>query len=193
MSQFLCSHPAVPTTDSADEIFDVVDQNDHVTGRATRNQVHATGLLHRAVHILVFNPHGDLFIQKRALTKDTFPGRYDSSASGHLNTGEEYNACAVREVGEELGLTIAAASLRKLFKIPACRETGWEFVWVYSAITRQVPRINPDEIQSGAFWTLERVQSEVTAHPELFAPSFMKVFARFMADATTGRGPKPVR
>ena len=49
------------------ELLDVVDENDRVVAVKTRGEIHAQGLMHRAVHILVFNQQGDLFIQKRSM------------------------------------------------------------------------------------------------------------------------------
>ena len=57
-----------------EEIFDVVNERDEVVGREVRREVHRLGLKHRAVHVLVFNARGELFLQKRSMTKDTFPG-----------------------------------------------------------------------------------------------------------------------
>jgi isopentenyldiphosphate isomerase len=113
-----------------DEIFDIVNDQDEVIGRLPRFQVHRDSLKHRAVHVLVFNKRGEIFLQKRSRKKDCFPGAWDSSASGHLDSGEDYDACAVRELREEIGLSIGAPPNR-LFKIAACPETGHEFVWVY--------------------------------------------------------------
>src|SRR6266481_4148048 len=114
----------------SEEIFDVVNERDEVIGQERRSEVHRLGLQHRAVHVLIFNGRGEVFLQKRSMKKDTFPGAWDSSASGHLDTGETYDACAVREVREELGLELAATPER-LFKMTACLETGQEHVWVY--------------------------------------------------------------
>ena len=57
-----------------DEIFDVVDSEDMVIGKASRLQAHNNDLMHRSVHILVFNSTGSLFLQKRAMIKDESPG-----------------------------------------------------------------------------------------------------------------------
>src|SRR3954468_19781087 len=114
----------------AEEIFDVVNERDEVIGQERRSEVHRLGLQHRAGHLLVFNGRGEVFLQKRSMAKDTFPGAWDSSASGHLDTGETYDDCAVREVREELGLSLAEPP-RRLFKLAACLETGQEHVWVY--------------------------------------------------------------
>src|ERR1700683_2112391 len=107
----------------SEEIFDIVNERDEVVGQNTRREVHARGLWHRAVHVLVFNARGEVFLQKRSLKKDIAAGKWDSSASGHLDSGEDYDACAVREVREELGLKVKLP-LQKIFKIDARQETG---------------------------------------------------------------------
>ena len=162
-----------------DEVFDVVDESDRVIGQAPRAEVHARHLRHRAVHVLVFNDRSEVYLQKRSATKDTFPGRYDSSASGHLGRGEAYDDCAVRELQEELGLTIVRGRLQKHFQIEACEQTGWEFVWTYCLQTGDEPRINPAEIESGAFWPLAQIRAALAAHPDEFAPGFAAVFEEF--------------
>ena len=85
-----------------DEVLDIVDHEDRVIGQTTRRDLHLRRLNHRAVHLFLFNADNQLFIQKRSQTKDSFPGCYDSSASGHVDRGETYNTCAVRELHEEL-------------------------------------------------------------------------------------------
>ena len=85
-----------------EEIFDVVNERDEVIDHRPRSEVHRLGLRHRAVHVLVFNARGDVFLQKRSMLKDCFPGTWDSSASGHLDQGEAYDDCAVRELREEI-------------------------------------------------------------------------------------------
>src|SRR5690242_999159 len=116
-----------------DELFDVVDERDQVIEQHPRRIVHQLGLRHRAVHVLIYNSRGELFLQKRSMIKDCFPGTWDSSASGHLEPGETYDHCAIREVKEELGLALQQVPIR-LFKVDACPETGQEFVWVYRTV-----------------------------------------------------------
>ena len=88
--------------------FDVVDENDRVVSHASRHEVHRAKLRHRAVHVFVFNGAGELFLQKRSRWKDTHPGKWDSSAAGHVNSGDNYAATAPREMAEELGVTARA-------------------------------------------------------------------------------------
>ena len=96
------------------ELLDVVDFEDRVTGVKMRGEVHAQGLMHRAVHVLVFNSAGQLFLQKRSMTKDESPGQWDTSAAGHVDSGETYLECAVRELAEELGELDALVSVLDL-------------------------------------------------------------------------------
>ncbi len=161
---------------TADELLDIVDDHDRVIGRERRADIHTRRLNHRAVHVLVFNSRGDLFIQKRAATKDTHPGCYDSSASGHVDSGEDYDVCAVRELREELGLDIPRERLRRLFKLAASERTDWEFIWVYSLHGDYLPVINADEIASGEFWPQSRIEQLIQDQPNQFAPAFACVF-----------------
>src|ERR1041384_1701595 len=92
----------------SEEWFDVVNVRDEVVGRALRREVHARGLWHRAIHVLVFNAAGQVFLQKRSMLKDLSPGLWDSSCSGHLDAGEDYDGAAVRELAEEIGARLGA-------------------------------------------------------------------------------------
>ena len=76
---------------SAYEIFDVVNEHDEVIGQEKRGEVHRRGLKHRAVHVLVFDSRGRLYLQKRSMTKDTFPGAWDYNLGMNFNcSGENY-------------------------------------------------------------------------------------------------------
>src|SRR2546428_2747077 len=147
-----------------EEIFDVVNDRDEVTGQRPRSEVHRLGLKHRAVHVLVFNARGEIFLQKRSLKKDCFPGRWDSSASGHLEPGESYDACALRELREELGLVLASPPTR-LFKIDACPQTGQEFVWIYRCQAQGPFQLHPEEIERGDWFSPEHVNRWMAERP----------------------------
>jgi len=152
----------------SEEIFDVVNERDEVIGQQTRREVHRLGLLHRAVHVLVFNARGEVFLQKRSMKKDRQPGLWDSSASGHVDTGEEYDATAVRELQEELGWRVARPP-RRQFKIDACPETDREFVWVYRLEAEGPFELNPYEIDRGGWFAPETVTRWMGERPQDFA------------------------
>jgi isopentenyl-diphosphate delta-isomerase type 1 len=160
-----------------DEIFDLVNERDEVIGQEKRREVHRLGLRHRAVHVLVFNAEGKLFLQKRSLAKDTFPGVWDSSSSGHLDTGEDYDACAVRELREEIRLLLPQAPQR-LFKMEACLETGQEFVWVYRTEAEGPFTLHPEEIERGDWFAPAEISRWMAERPQDFARAFIYIWER---------------
>jgi isopentenyldiphosphate isomerase len=83
---------------AADEIVAIVDEQNHVVGVAPRREMRAKRLPHRSTYILVFNAKDDLYVQKRTMTKDVFPGYYDIAAGGVVLAGESYEQGAEREL-----------------------------------------------------------------------------------------------
>ena len=163
----------------SEEIFDVVNGRDEVIGRAARREVHARELLHRAVHVLVFNSRGNVFLQKRSMKKDRQPGVWDSSASGHLDSGEEYDVCAVRELREEIGLSLAQPP-RRLFKIDASEATDAEFVWVYRCESQGPFVLHPEEIERGDWFAPAAVTRWMDERPQDFASAFMLIWRKLL-------------
>ncbi len=155
------------------EQFDVVDENDKVIGTKPRSIVHDKNLLHRAVHILVFNKTGELLLQKRSAWKDREPSKWDSSAAGHLEPGESYADGAVRETEEELGIR---CEFKLLGKIRACSNTGQEFVEVFAAQHEGPFILPPSEIQDALLLPLEDINAWINARPRDFAPGFWEAW-----------------
>ena len=162
------------------EIFDVVDEFDRVIGSAPRSEVHRGGHLHRAVHVFAFDRSGLLWLQKRSRRKDCFPRTWDSSAAGHLARGESYEACAIREINEELGLCVVP---RLRFKLAARAETGWEHVCVYTCRVTGTIRFDRDEIEAGGYFRFDAVARWIDRAPRQFAPGFVKIFHEFQRRA----------
>jgi isopentenyldiphosphate isomerase len=160
-----------------EEIFDVVNERDEVIDRKPRSEVHRLGLLHRAAHVLVFNSRGQVFLQKRSMKKDRQPGLWDSSASGHVDSGEDYDSCAVRELQEEIGLK-ATQPFRRLFKIKACAETDHEFVWVYRCEADGPLVLNAEEIERGGWFTPEEISDRMAERPREFSSALLFIWKR---------------
>ena len=160
-----------------EEIFDLVDADDRVIGQAPRSEVHRRALLHRAVHIFVFDTGGRLLLQQRSAGKDEYPLCYTSSASGHVSAGETYNEAAVRELHEELGLT---AGLEFLTKLPAGPETANEHSALYRTVTDAPPVFDRDEILDGQYRTLAEWADDIRTDPDRFTPPFRELFAWYL-------------
>jgi 16S rRNA (adenine1518-N6/adenine1519-N6)-dimethyltransferase len=161
---------------SVSERFSVVDENDRVLGDAPRGEVHGNNSRHRAVHLFIFNGDGELFLQKRSRWKDRHPLLWDSSAAGHVEAGEEYDATAIRELEEELGVR---TELSRVVKLPCSERTGWEFIWLYRGQHDGPFRLAKAEIEHGEFFPAEVVSRWVKARPDDFAPGFLDCWAAF--------------
>lgn len=168
-----------------EEIFDICDEHDRVIGQAPRSQVHARGLLHRAVHVFVFNSGGELLLQMRSRHKDEAPLQFTSSASGHLGTGETYEAAAPRELAEELGLS---APLEYVAKFAAAPETAREHTVLYRTTSDATPVIDPHEIDAVSFHPLDDVAAWILREPSRFSVCFQTLFAWYF-EHVAGRPP----
>ncbi len=135
------------------EILEIVDSHDKVIGTGTRGEIHRMGFFHRAVHMFVFNPAGQIYIQRRSCSKDRHPGKLDSSAAGHVDPGETYAETAIRELREELGIQ---AEVKEIVRIPASEQTDNEHVVLFEVVTESEPVPNPEEIQWGEFISREQ-------------------------------------
>ena len=88
-----------------EEFLDVVTEKGEVIKVLPRSRIHGDPtLLHRVVHVLVFNSKDDLLLQKRSMSKDVAPGKWDTSVGGHVNAGESLEEAVMREMEEELGI-----------------------------------------------------------------------------------------
>jgi len=98
------------------EIFDIVDETGRPTGQTvSRTQAHAEGIRHRTAHIWIVKKEAGrcyVLLQKRAMDKDSFPGCFDTSSSGHIQAGDEPLESALRELQEELGIVAEEADLK---------------------------------------------------------------------------------
>ncbi len=163
----------------ADELFDVVDEHDNVIGQARRAEVHAQKLRHRAVHVFCFDGRGRVFLQRRSLLKDTAPGRWCASCSGHVDAGEDYATAAVRELAEEIGAHVdGPEALTPWLKLEPRRETGMEFVWVYRMKHEGLFVLNPAEIMAGAWLGRDEVDAALKERARDFAGAFRFIWTR---------------
>ncbi len=94
------------------ELLDVLDEKGNATGEVMgRKEVHANGIWHRCVHVWILNSKGELLLQRRSTKVENYPGMFDVSAAGHVSAGESKLEAAVKELGEEIGVTADPAEL----------------------------------------------------------------------------------
>ncbi len=161
------------------EIFDIVNDSDKVIGSASRNEVHKRGLKHRSVHLLIFNKQGSVLLQKRSIEKDTYPGTWDSSVSGHVDSGENYDEAVIRESWEELGVKFEGIP-EKIFKVDACKETDNEFSWVYRHFSEGPFSPNVEEISEIKWFSIENLDDSNLQDSSNFSPAFSLIWSKLM-------------
>jgi 16S rRNA (adenine1518-N6/adenine1519-N6)-dimethyltransferase len=176
LANFIAPLPVSEDRGAGEDMVPVVDENDQVLGSTSRAEVHGNNLRHRAVHILIFNDAGEVYLQKRSRRKDRHPLLWDSSAAGHVNADEEYHEAARRELNEELGIDVA---LKKLLKLTASERTGQEFIWLYQGCHAGKLQLNRSEIEYGEFFPLEIVSGWLAARPADFAPGFAECWKAY--------------
>ena len=161
-------------TDNSQEIFPVVDEQGNITGAATRGECHnGSKLLHQVVHLHVFNPQGELYLQKRPEWKDIQPGRWDTAVGGHVDLGESVEMALKREAEEELGITGFTAELLESYVFESEREK--ELVFAHKTVYSG--EICPsDELDGGRFWAIEEIKEQIGKG--VFTPNFEQEFQR---------------
>lgn len=155
------------------EYFWVVNEEDQVIGKATREECHKSKLIHRSVYIFLINSKKEIFIQKRSMTKDLYPGYYTGSATGHVDYGETYDQAALRELEEELGIKVQP---RRLGKFTSFSDIEKEISTVYLCKYDGEIRFNKEEISQGFFMNIEQIEEEMESGKKQFAYGFKLAF-----------------
>lgn len=168
-----------------DEVLCEVDELDQVIGPRARGELHRLGLRHRAVHILLINGAGKLFLQRRSANKDINPGLWDSSAAGHVDYGEDYDDCARRELLEELGVG-EDTGLERLGRLKATADTGWEFIQVYRVVHAGPLVLNPEEIVDGRWLAEDAVTKWIAEGGAGLTASFKVIWSLYQQRGIDG-------
>ena len=161
---------------SEDELVAIVDKENNVIGAEPRHIMRTRGLIYRATYILVFNPKGEIFVQKRTLTKDVYPGYYDVAAGGVVLAGESYEESAERELFEELG--IRGVPITRLFDFFYSGSGNRVWGRAYSCVYDGEMALQTEEIESGSFKKVEDVIQAVGG--KLSTPDSLYVLKRYL-------------
>jgi len=158
---------------SDEETFDIVTPEGKIVGKAPRSAVHGNPeLLHPVVHLHIFNNKGQVYLQKRAKTKELQPGKWDTSVGGHVDSGETIDEALKRETLEELG--IKNNHFQPLYKYVMRNSFESELVHTFKTIYNGPFKINKDEIDFGRFWSIKEIKKNLGKN--IFTPNFEQEF-----------------
>lgn len=153
----------------------LVDEFDKPTGTMEKHEAHHRGLRHRAISVYVFNPAGELLLQRRAAGKYHCGGLWSNTCCGHPFPGESARHAAERRLREEMGIEL---TLHKLFEFSYRLElangmTENEYGHLFGAIDEQLPRPDPQEADDFRYVALPALEAEMAAQPQRFTPWFL--------------------
>ncbi len=160
---------------SGSEMLPIVEENGLVIGQASRKDVHSgLKLLHPVVHLHILNRSSELFLQKRSMTKDLLPGRWDTAVGGHVDYGELIEGALYREAFEELGFSAFNPTWLKTYIWESSTEK--ELVNVFAAVGNfKIESFNLDEVADCRYWTMEEIFSSLGKG--IFTPNFEHEFS----------------
>ena len=146
-----------------EEIVQIVDEQNRELGELPRRLMREQHLIHRASYILIFNAAGELFTQKRTMTKDVYPGCWDVAAGGVVQAGETYEQSAERELVEELGV----GPTRLDFLFDQYYEDQENRVWgrVFTCVHEGPFTLQPEEVVCGRFMLPSRILDYSKSEP----------------------------
>ncbi|MBI4688612.1 MAG: NUDIX domain-containing protein [Nitrospirae bacterium] len=149
-----------------EELLDVVTESGKIIRTLPRSEIHGNpSLMHRVVHVLVFNGEGGLLLQKRSMNKDVAPGRWDTSVGGHINHGETIEEALRREMEEELGIVVndkGSLSMPEfLYTYIHSNPYETELVYTFAYTYDGEPLFNREEIDEVRPWSIEEIDKTI--------------------------------
>ena len=140
-----------------EEFLEVVTKNGKVIKALPRTEIHGNpSLIHRVVHVHIFDSKGALFLQKRSVHKDVAPGKWDTSVGGHVHSGETLDEALHREMAEELGITTCTPKFLYTYIHSNPYET--ELVYTYTCVHDGAIRFQKSEIDEVRAWKIDEIK-----------------------------------
>jgi isopentenyldiphosphate isomerase len=159
-----------------DEMLDIVDENDNIIGKDTKENKLKNNLITRNVVIFVLDNENRILIAKRSPTKKSFPNRYDLAACGNVKAGETYKQAAKRELKEELSIEINLKFLKKIFN--EFEEKGnviKYFTGIFLGLFSGEVKLN-EEFTELKRMNIEEIQNLIDKNQDLFTPGLVRDF-----------------
>jgi len=160
-----------------EELIEVVTEKGEVIKVVTRSEIHGDpSLLHKVVHVLVFNSKNELFLQKRSMSKDVAPGKWDTSVGGHVNAGEILEDAVMREMEEELGINEGVPEY--LYSYIHSNPFETELVYTYKCVYDGEINYQQEEIDEVRVWSLDVIKQSMGSG--VFSDNFEHEFETYL-------------
>ena len=159
----------------------LVDNNDNQIGLMPKLEAHEKGVLHRAFSVFIFNNHGELMLQRRALTKYHSPGLWTNTCCSHQRDGESNISSGKRRLNEEMGFDTELFE-KTSFIYKAKFDNGLiehEFDHVLVGSYNHSPFINSIEVDSWKWMSMENIKKDIKDHPDNYTAWFKIIFEKY--------------
>ena len=159
----------------------LVDNNDNQIGLMPKLEAHEKGVLHRAFSVFIFNNHGELMLQRRALTKYHSPGLWTNTCCSHQRDGESNISSGKRRLNEEMGFDTELFE-KTSFIYKAKFDNGLiehEFDHVLVGSYNYSPIINSIEVDCWKWMSLENIKKDINDHPDNYTAWFKIIFEKY--------------
>ncbi len=162
---------------------DFVDKDDRVIGSGSVQEALEKGHIHRIARVYLFNSQGELLIQRRANTVTVFPGRWDHSAAGHVDIGEDYQTAAYRELKEEVG--VDKVELKEVVKTYFEEDIGHTnkkkmLSALYTGTYDGPLYLDKEEVSEIRWIKLDELGAWLAQRPNEFTPAFLDGLKAFL-------------
>jgi len=162
----------------ADELVDIYNENNEALGiRKMKSEAHRNGLWHRAAHIWIYNSNKEILLQLRTKNKELYPDMWDISAAGHVSAGEEPLISALREMKEEIGLSVKPDELEffEIRKVSIVYKEikNNEFFYVYFLkFDGDIKKLalQKEEVAGIKFFSVDKIKEELRLYPDKYVP-----------------------
>ena len=156
----------------------LVNTNDEPQGLMEKMEAHEKGFLHRAFSIFIFNSNQELLLQQRALSKYHTPGLWTNTCCSHPRENESLNQATSRRLMEEMGMKCA---IDEAFSFIYKADVGQgliehEFDHVFIGHSDELPTINPDEVASWQYASMDDLKFDIAKDPEKYTVWFRIAF-----------------
>lgn len=159
----------------------LVNEQDEPIGVMNKMEAHEKAVLHRAFSVFVLNDKNEVMLQQRAHHKYHSPLLWTNTCCSHQRAGETNIEAGKRRLEEEMGFVVELKELfHFIYKAPFDNGlTEHELDHVMIGYSNQTPIINPDEVESWKWMTIEAIKKDMALHPELYTVWFKIIFDKF--------------
>lgn len=157
------------------EFFDVVNEKDEVIGRITENNQNTVKPSQlRFINIIIINEDNKIIVPKRSSNRKIFPNCYDFSVGGHVNSGENYDEAAYRELEEELGIKNVKLQEVAYFSPYTSDSNTFQKVYILK-YNKEISNYDTDGIQKIYYLSSKKIKMLMDEEPKLFKSDYSVV------------------